>query len=1444
MKALNIDKNSKVGDLVYSDIIELTKLRPVKKEIKKESQAEKVRNNNNNNNDVQGLKVTNVYDSTEDSTEIKINYKGDKYFLELSSNGDIESAYIMVDGDFMEVDISFFKFNKDETNQILSEIDEIKKDTSTDQMALIQDPNDLNDEGPKRKTVGADDNKIIDPSESEKDYSNDNMMSDPNETYGNNNNKRKKKESLKLSDEDIEQQLRFDTLKKRYLKSKKDIDLNISNNATQQKVNKGKKGKEEVNEKLKLEMQILYRKREKLEENIEFISEALKVEDVIDLFDSQIEDFNNLLEDNESLSASVLARIRTELDVIIRVGTFEVNVDTHPLLSMKEMKSSKLKSKFIKMSNTASEVRDRVTGLIEYEIRNTMREVFNNPDLTLDEIKNKVKDVSSMKGHTMGLSRMDDTLVSGISKSFQDTYNAAHIEGYKINQRVDSLVFAATPYLKRLNNKNLFHPLLQLDRFGEYTGKLITPFSDKYEIEKSDSIALKKGLEGKAFTNAVKADLKWRKNNQIVMDPRKLFPTDLNTYSNYKYDDETFTQNDIDSHIAELKEHLGDRLYDYYYKKLEQKIKEFNIQYQIKLDNVNSDNTKDSSGKANSMKYWKLENSPYVEAKLHNEGESITLHPRTSKAKTLKRKGRKHSIVVPRKFTYSAKRTKVDTGYYDSKFSNLEKSNEAYELYEYFRDVLSDLYDMLPDHHRWNMSRNSLMFVKNKAMENALSKGIFDIGTPKKVYDALYDSLINDVRTNASEEVTSHDDFTGKLDPKVRLNIVDENKLVNKEFTADLIQWTVDNKKLYKYFSSTLVDFELNPFTFTKFLRALKSPKTKDKLKDLGFDSLKVRQELLDIKTKSKRKVIKDKNLDIGTIIKVFAKTVVSFHHKAKVQDINNLAVEMSNDKNVEGDQTNLLALLNYSRDVYFGLPARKPEYITDTIVYTKKEEVKIKEYNKLIKEITDEYDDEDKASEDPRIIKLTSEKNELGQKYVPSGHIDQVLRLVQFKSMAWNIGSGVANMTFGTMANFLEAVEGRLFNVDQLLDAYKLVLGNSSVRNITFNKVTSDTASKIRGVMDGLDLSKDASDELYKASNSSSKNRWWTDGFQVQKRTEYVNQASIMIAVFKNKPIKDISTEYKGDKSMWEAFDENGNWNTKEFGEEPDLASFSTYVDHVIAKIHGNYNFQDPILLKKYVLGRAVVQFKTWMIEGVATRFEETKDDKVLGIVRKGRYRTVLNGVAMGNLDSKDHNPISRLTFLQTAIFEILNRNAKVLSFGKLKKDLISNSGMDNMTDYDAANLKAAVFEFTTLLAFTKSMALLIYMLTDAGDDDPESNKKKSSAFNFVLNNLNKAEQDIWAYTSWDTYSKMGKTIAPAAGLFIDAKAWVVSLMRLIDDDDTNDTFDRGPFRDESKALNKGLMFIPGLNNIPKTRRLFADSPYSKEFDDMFEMLDELTED
>ena len=1440
MKALNIDKNSKVGDLVYSDIIELTKLRPVQEKIKKTSKPKKSPTKN-----VERFKVTDVYGtSTEDFTDMAIDYDGKNYLLQLDSSGTILEAYRQINGELINVDLSYFTFNKDEIGQIFSEIEEIKKDKSTDQMALIQDPNDMNEGRPRKRVVGSDDNRIIDPNESGIGNPNNNRMIDPNETYGNNNNRRKKKESLKLSDEDIEQQLKFDALKKRYLKSKKEIELNISNNRTQQKVNKGKKGKEKVNEKLDLELKILYRKKEKLEENIEFISEALKVEDVIDLFDSQIEDFNTLLDDNENLSASVLARVRTELDVIIKVGTFEVNVDTHPLLNKKEMKSSKLKSKFITMSNTASEVRDRVTGLIEYEIRNNMREVFNKPDLTLAQLKGKIKDVSSMKGHAMGLSRMDDTLVSGISKSFQDTYNAAHIEGYKINQKVDSLIFAATPYLKKLNNKNLFHPLLQLDRFGEYTGKLITPFSDKYEIERSDAMALKIGLEGKAKINAIKADLKWRKNNEIVMDPRKLFPTDLNTYSNYKYDTETFKQSEIDSHIAELKEHLGDRLYNYYYKKLEKKIKDFNSEYLIKLDNVNSDNTKDASAKANSMKYWNLENSPYVEAKLHNKGESITLNPRTTKSRVLKRKGRRHSIFVPRKFTYSAKRTKVNTGYYDTKFSNLEKSNEVYELYEYFRDVLSDLYDMLPDHHRYNMSRNSLMFVKNKAMENALSNGIFDIGTPKKVYDALYDSLINDVRTNASEEVTSHDDFTGKLDPKVRLNIVDENKLINKEFTADLIQWTVDNKEIYKYFSGTLANFELNPFTFTKFLRTLKTSKTRDKLKAIGFDSLKVRQELLDIKTKSKRKVIKDKNLDIGTIIKVFAKTVVSFHHKAKVQDINNLAVEMSNDKNVEGDQTNLLALLNYSRDVYFGLPARKPEYITDTIIYTKEEKVKMKEYDKLIKEITDGYDDKDKANKDPRVISLINERNQLGQKYVPSGHIDQVLRFVQFKSMAWNLGSGVANMTFGTMANFLEAVEGRLFNVDQLLDAYKLVLGNSSVRNITFNKVTSDTASKIRGIMDGLDLSKDASDELSKASNASSKNRWWSDGFQIQKRTEYVNQATIMIAVFKNKPIKDVSTEYKGDKAMWEAFDKDGNWNTKEFGEEPDLASFSTYVDHVIAKIHGNYNFQDPILLKKYVLGRAVIQFKTWMIEGVATRFEETKDDEILGIVRKGRYRTVLNGAVMGNLDSKDHNPISRLAFLKTAIFEILNRNARVLSLGKLKKDVVSNSNMDNMTDYDAANLKAAVFEFTTLLAFTKSAALLIYMLTDAGDDDPESNKKKSSAFNFILNNLNKAEQDIWAYTSWETYSKIGKTVAPAAGLFIDAKAWVVSLMRLLDDDDTNDTFDRGPFRDENKALNKGLMFTPGLNNIPKMRRLFADSPYSKEFDDMLEMIDELTED
>ena len=212
--------------------------------------------------------------------------------------------------------------------------------------------------------------------------------------------------------------------------------------------------------------------------------------------------------------------------------------------------------------------------------------------------------------------------------------------------------------------------------------------------------------------------------------------------------------------------------------------------------------------------------------------------------------------------------------------------------------------------------------------------------------------------------------------------------------------------------------------------------------------------------------------------------------------------------------------------------------------------------------------------------------------------------------------------MIFGATSNLIEGEGNQLYNNNDLGKAYGKVLLNSSVRNATFNKVNRSEALKIRALMDNFDIMAESGREFKSLVGADYTEKMkWLSAFNVNARTEYINQAPLMLVMFDKTKFEYEGKEY----SLYEGFDNAGNWNEVKFGKEPEELISKTIlkVKALIQRNHGNYNPMSPMLAKKSALGRLLMQFRTWMVEGYRTRFfdKEARYDEILETTVKGRY-------------------------------------------------------------------------------------------------------------------------------------------------------------------------------------------------------------------------------
>jgi hypothetical protein len=525
----------------------------------------------------------------------------------------------------------------------------------------------------------------------------------------------------------------------------------------------------------------------------------------------------------------------------------------------------------------------------------------------------------------------------------------------------------------------------------------------------------------------------------------------------------------------------------------------------------------------------------------------------------------------------------------------------------------------------------------------------------------------------------------------------------------------------------------------------------------------------------------------------------------------------------------------------------RKKSKLANEKIYTKEEKEVAKRIETLIEKLTVEKEEIEKKiekkSEKANVQKLVNKKieiendinqlqNELdaiGGVVTQEGVANLIQQGIQLKGMGWNVFAGFTNIGFGTISNWIEAAGGEFYSQKQLAKAYKLVF-HAVGRNASFNSVTTETAAKIRALMDMWNVLKSSSEELFN-NRLKTGNRLLDvlTPYNITARTEYINQAPVMIAVMLNTEVKGPNGETS---NLWEATDKDGNIKEGYEISKKDLLTAKSNIDKAIRHNHGNY---DPIRqqrLKRTILGRLVAQFRTWALEGFANRFEDAYTDHERKLIRKGRYRSYGGGsLAMAGLGLGTIIMPGIGTAIGTGIGLLAGKFIK--SEGRYKegqemgnfeelffttKQLLRKlAGKktkfdDKFTTIDAANLRRNLAEITILLGISAVGMLLKHMATEGPGDDDEN---KRLALNYAINVFFRLQQDIGFYSDPISFEQLSRNAVPVMSTIIDAQQLIKAGARALQGDDLIET---GVYAGESRLERETYQFFPLTSQIAKT--------------------------
>jgi len=1132
--------------------------------------------------------------------------------------------------------------------------------------------------------------------------------------------------------------------------------------------------------------------------NVASAKKVAKFEDFLKSGEEHVSELHAILNQSDVSPAEIIYAVRL-IDLWAQVGDFSMAPKDHIILDEDEFNTPGIREKFQLLGNKVAVLESKFQELANKANLQFTRD-YTSDKLTEDEIFGATKDMNWGDENIVNQGRSKDPMMRAMFNAIEYANTRALNEATEIWDELDIL---SKKVLKKTgNNYNIFK---QLTKSGQDTGNMVSRFSDDfYKTRKMyANKAFNTYKDGKKVHNKrdVSAYFDWVDANTATFDARYLFPDlseDGAIPEEFLYNRVPFSEADKAKEITRLESHLGKKGTDFYIARQEKLIENYRLQRDSKYDEVFKDSVLSESEKKALFQDWLKENSPYWASDMIDNPLS-------------RNKGKGEFYKNNFEFAIQVPKRSVDgkeSGWYDKNFEKIEADKDLLEFHTLVSDILNKMGYLLPEDKRRLMGVGSLPTV-SKMINEMFSDGGLRMGITPFMDKLVQLQTTTDLSTNISADVNPRD---GAIQRNLNVAFVEDVEMeVNKRAKIKVL--------LYK---------KNNP------------------------GKIPSAAEVRAIKEQIRHDLAQNKSFDLVRILKAYSLSVLAHKHKMAIepqirlmQDKFNTRKEtvtnnagrnqIKNGKEVSaGDLKRYKESMQYMLDVsYWGVGGRDVEGVTKKKLYTKEERARKKEIELLLEdaEATTEKDKE----------MLQAELDGLGGFVSASGVGDTLLKYMTVKSLAWNVFSGFSNTGFGVISNLVDASDGRIFNMSQMRRAYALTM-NSVGKNLSFGAYTgvNDNALKIRALMDKGDLMKTSSQELFDTSSKSSTSKLKRFGmFTIQERTEYVNYAPIMISVMLGMKAK---TAEGVEVDLWEGYDTNGKLK-EGYTTNVDEVKMYQKVRRAIEMAHGDYN--NPLKIKKKVLGRAASQFRTWMFEGYYSRFESQREDEILGYtgeaddkahIRKGRYRSytagqtatagaiagsvILPGVGtvigagLGTLIGKFAGLESNMSFGADVLFTIKQLARKLVWSGKSsdpsKYKHSTKFDEAGFSEVDAANMRKNMTELYILVTLAGA-AVLLKALSGADDDD-----EKKFVMNFLLNQTTRLQTDINFYTNPLEGEKLMKTALPLLGLMKEVGTFFKDIANLFDEETKNDSFASGDFKGMDKWMIHGGALIPGFGTAP----------------------------
>lgn len=1105
-------------------------------------------------------------------------------------------------------------------------------------------------------------------------------------------------------------------------------------------------------------------------------------EDVLIFADSQLQEISKLLS-NPAISADDALYADRIINLWLRAGDFSTEPTEHIILDEYEFDTPAIREEFRLRAAKAEDLKRRLTAISSDHITNFTQK-YTSSTLNKDEIFKAIVDANYASSMFLNLSRLNDPLMTAAFTAVEEANILAQQEANDIWKTLDDL---GSKFLKKSGGN--YNILKQLTDDGLETGRLVHRFSDEYFKTRNTLVNQafnRRDKKGKTKRDAalVKRFFDWTRENTIMFDPRMLFvdslPADSIIPSEFLYSRVTFSEADKAKHTEDLKKQLGEKGYKLFLERAQKKIDRFQQERDAVYEKIQVNPHWSQEEKNAEFNNWLRENSPYWALDMQ---ENPSMRMKSDNSFYAVHGLRNYVIQVPRKFVNGQ-----ETKWYDKNYEKIEADEDLLAYHNYLLDTLKSLSYVLPPNKQAMMNVGVIPTLEKTLVDLFSEKGMM-VGV-KPLWDKFKQlQTTTDFATTINSDI---DPLTGDIAKNVQLSFIEDTDSRVQELVREM---AIEHRQRTG-----------QPDT----------AEDRKKFKQIAQDQLS-----------------KEKSWDLTKILKAYSLNVLAYKHKTNIEPQIKLIdkairerkeiqtnragqaqYKMVNGKPVPVTQDGLKNTNNaweFFMNDYYNLGTRKVEGVTKTKLYTDAEQ---KRKAKLEELLAKEEDETERAF-------LQAQIDALGGYRTASGLVDTALKFNTLKGLGWNITSAFSNIGFGAISNWIEAADGRLVTMANMRKAYMLTM-NSIGRNLSADILFNDpngTATKIRSIMDGWDLLKTSANELYDNSQKSSLSKLKRFGpYTLQERSEYLNQAPIMIAVLMDMKAKDPDGN---EVSLWDAMGADGKIKDG-FTTEMEIPKVIQKIRRISEMTHGDYN--NNLRVKSTAIGRALSQFRTWMFEGFAGRFEGEKPDYMLSYgtdeiyIRKGRYRSytagqlTTAGAAIGTMMLPGIGTVigagigavaGKLGGLQT---EYSAMEDTLFSLKQLARKL-----MFMKTDYgtkfskvDAANMRKNMMELHIMLGL-----MGVALLLKAGMDDEDEDK--SMAANFLLNQTVRLRTDIGFYTNPLEFEKLTKTAVPMAALVEDVAQVVKDTRKFFNDENDDDVFESGPFKGDSKMLVHAGELIPG---------------------------------